>query len=252
MKFKNRNVKSAINLLFLLLLGGCSPPNGDEIVDKALALHGGSLYENSVIDFDFRGRHYTLERDDGLFRYHRIFLDSTGQYHDVLSNSGFERTLNGRKVPLTPEWEGKYSNSINSVAYFALLPFGLNDAAVNKAYLGEESIKGQNYYKIRVTFDQQGGGQDHEDVFVYWFRADTYRMDYLAYSYQTEEGGMRFRKAVNQREVGGIRFADYINYAAEKGNWNVEALASGFEQNELEQLSEIKLENVEVKRTLLR
>jgi len=130
--------------------------------------------------------------------------------------------------------------------YFALLPFGLNDEAVNKILLGEEEIKGNLYYKIEVTFSQVGGGEDFDDVFVYWINKDNYHMDYLGYYYHTNEGGIRFREGVNQRKRGGIIFSDYINYKGPAGYKDVAGLAALFKASKLEKLSEINLENLEV------
>jgi hypothetical protein len=54
-------------LLFLLIACQPNKPTVVEIVNKSIQAHGGELYENSVIDFDFRGRHYKLERNQGQF-----------------------------------------------------------------------------------------------------------------------------------------------------------------------------------------
>lgn len=249
-KFKTTQIGVFIFAIFMVF--GCNPsqPNADEIVQKAIKTHGGDLYENSLIDFDFRDRHYRIERNEGAFKYHRIFEDSLGTYHDVLDNNGFSRTVNDEAVNLDQEWVQKYSASVNSVAYFALLPFGLNDAAVHKELLGKESIRDKAYYKIKVTFSEDGGGEDHDDVFVYWFDTETFRMDYFGYSYHTEGGGIRFREAVNVREVGGVTFADYINYAGQHGDTDVSGLTEKFINGELKKLSEINLENIVVSRYL--
>jgi hypothetical protein len=223
-------------------------PDAEHIVKKAINAHGGDLYENSIIDFDFRGRHYQLERNQGYFKYHRIFSDSTGTYHDILSNGGFSRTFNDTSVALDEEWNRRYSNSVNSVAYFALLPFGLNDPSVRKLFLGEEEIGGNWYYKIKVTFSQEGGGEDFEDEFVYWIDKRTFLMGYFGYSYLTDGGGIRFREAINTRRVGGIVFSDYINYKGNSDSLSVENLATRYKNEELEKLSEIILENLEVTR----
>jgi hypothetical protein len=222
--------------------------NAEDIINRTIEVHGGSLYENSIIEFDFRERHYKLLRNNGIFSYHRIFADSLGIYDDQLSNDGFQRTLDGVAVDLNEEWTARYTRSVNSVAYFALLPYGLNDPAVNKNLIGEEQINGNLYYKIRVTFDQEGGGEDYEDVFVYWINKDNFRMDYFGYRYETDGGGIRFREAVNVREVGGILFSDYINYKGADTDRNVSALAEKYRQNQLEKLSEIRLENLHVSR----
>lgn len=237
-------------LLLILTFLGCTSEkeNAQAIIDKAIDAHGGSLYERSIIEFDFRGRHYILERNKGHYNYHRIFNDSAGSYHDILDNNGFTRLLNNQEVEVESEWARRYSNSINSVAYFALLPFGLNDPAVNKNYIGEEDIDGENFYKIRVTFDQQGGGEHHEDVFVYWINKGDYRMNYFGYYYLTDGGGMRFREAVNQRKVNGLVFSDYINYKGPDNFKDVGRLAYMFTHKQLEKLSEINVENLEVRR----
>ena len=109
-----------------------------------------------------------------------------------------------------------YANSVNSVHYFANLPYGLNDPAVNKEFLGEVAIKDKEYYKIKVTFDQKGGGKDYEDIYLYWFNKETFKPDYLAYKFYVDGGGIRFRVAYNERYLGGIRFVDYENYEASR------------------------------------
>jgi hypothetical protein len=113
--------------------------------------------------------------------------------------------------------------------------------------LEEEKIKSKDYYKIKVTFNEDSGGEDYEDVFLYWIDKKSFKVDYVAYSYsETEGNGMRFRAAYNERYVNGIRFVDYNNYKAEDGSIQLLDLGKAFENNELELLSKIELENVNV------
>ena len=218
------------------------------IVDKSIDAHGGELFENSIVDFDFRGRHYTLERDNGLYTYHRIFKDTAGIYHDILNNDGFKRFLNDQPVDVDESWARRYTSSVNSVAYFAYLPFGLNDPPVIKKFLGEEEIKGTNYYKVQVTFEQEGGGEDFDDVFVYWINSDNYLMEYFGYSYVSDGGGIRFRESTKMQEENGLTFSNYNNYKTASDSKDVSGLAKLFEDGKLQKLSEIVLENLEVKR----
>ncbi len=220
----------------------------DIIVNRCIEAHGGEYYENSIISFDFRDRHYRLERDHGRFAYHRIFNDSTGQVHDLLTIDGFVRLVNDREVELSADRARRYGNSVNSVAYFALLPSGLNDPAVNKNIIGEEEVEGNQYHKIQVTFNEDGGGEDHDDIFVYWINKVTYRMEYFGYSYLTDGGGIRFRKAFNTREMAGILLNDYLNYQSQNKEITVGDLAGEFKQGRLELLSEIRIENPDVRR----
>ena len=99
------------------------------------------------------------------------------------------------------------------------------------------------YDAIEITFNQQGGGKDYDDVFYYWINKQTQKVDYLAYSYHVNEGGIRFREAYNRRVVGGITFQDYINYEAPLGT-PLKELPKLFEENKLKELSRIDMENI--------
>ena len=179
-----------------------------------------------------------------MLEYSRSFSDSLGAYLDVLTNDGFTRTLNGELVELSEKDENTFSNSVNSVVYFTLLPKGLNDKAVNKKLLGTTKIKGQNYHFIATTFDEEGGGEDHDDIFGYWINTQTNTMDYLAYSYHTNGGGVRFRAAINPIEVEGVQFQNYINYKPISKTTPLDSLPYLFEQGKLKKLSEIINEEV--------
>lgn len=71
-------------------------------------------------------------------------------------------------------------------------------------------------------------------------------MDYFAYKYETEGGGLRFREAFNPRRIGGILWQDYINYKPSDESIPLEELESMFTAGTLEKLSEVKMENVKV------
>ncbi|MDU8886899.1 DUF6503 family protein [Yeosuana sp. MJ-SS3] len=236
--------------LILIFISGCKiDVDGsfvDTIINRSIEVSGGSKFKNSVIDFDFRGRHYKAIRIDGLFQYEREFQDSLGVIKDVLSNSGYERFLNNQPFLPHDTMAVKYARSVNSVHYFSVLPFGLNDEAVNKTYLDSLLIKGKKYHKIKVDFDKDGGGEDHEDVFVYYVNAETYKVDYLSYIYFVDGGGIRFREAYNERYVNGLRFVDYNNYKSENDSIDLYALDSLYQLNKLKLLSKIELENISV------
>lgn len=247
-----RNTVSAtgkiIFVMICLAFYSCDENKAQRVVDESIEKHGGVAFESFHLAFDFRGRHYTATRKDGIFTYTREFTDSTGIIKDVLKNTGLIRYRNGDILPITDERRNAFTNSVNSVIYFALLPFGLNDKAVNKQWVEETSLKGEPYDVVRVTFDQHGGGEDHEDVFLYWIHREKHTLDYFAYSYQTDGGGLRFREAVNTREVGGITFQDYVNYQPRDKSITLENLQSLYVSGGLEKLSDIKLENLQANR----
>ncbi|MGE0588733.1 MAG: DUF6503 family protein [Cyclobacteriaceae bacterium] len=236
------------SLLFTLLIS-CDKKLSDpqKIIDKTIEVSGGAKYQKSVVEFDFRDRHYIARRDGGTFSYERVFEDTTGTVHDYVTNDGFRREINGEEVVVPDSMSTKYTSSTNSVNYFALLPYGLNDAAVNKAFLGETEIEGKKYYKIKVTFSANGGGEDFEDEFLYWINQETFEMDYLAYSFEeSDEVSFRFRVGYNPRVVNGIRVQDYINYKPENNSLKLEQAEELFKDGKLIELSRIETENVVV------
>jgi hypothetical protein len=247
---KNIFVSPGIAVLPILLLFisfSCAPADqAKEIVNHSIIHHGGNLYQNQSISFDFRERSYEIFKSPTAFRYVRTFEDSTGVVKDVLDNSGFIRTINGTPVNLDPEKEKAYTNSVNSVAYFAFLPYGLNDPAVFKEYLGTTELEGTKYHKIKVTFSEEGGGEDFEDEFIYWFREADYQLGFLAYSYHTDGGGVRFRKVIQVHKVGGLLLMDFENYKPKDKSTPLEDLEELYRKGELDMLSQILLENIKV------
>ncbi len=237
-----------ISIVFITLWSCKNKTLGaQKIVDAAINASGGEAYQNLDVEFDFRDKHYRIKREGGAFQYERHFKDSLGQFKDVLNNIGFQRFINDSLVEVADSMAVKYTSSVNSVSYFALLPFGLNDAAVNKKQLEDVTIKGNSYYKIEITFDQDGGGEDFEDVFIYWINKTTFTPDYIAYSYNESDGvGMRFREAFNPRFVGGIRFVDYNNYKANSNDTQLYELDQLFEANALKLVSKIENKNIKI------
>lgn len=218
------------------------------IIDKTRARHGSTLLDTSRVTFDFRGRQYLVIREGGRFQYERIWTDTAGvNTRDVWTNDGLFREINGQKTPLSAKDSSAYVNSINSVIYFALLPYALNDPGVQKKYLGLSQIKNQPFHKIGVTFRQEGGGKDFQDEYVYWIHRDSFTLDYMAYNYIVDGGGARFRQAYNPRAIQGIRFADYINFKPTSDTIrNVKSFDRLFENGLLQELSRIETENPQV------
>jgi len=237
-------------IIFIFISIGCRNRNSgtidvQDIIDKSIEVSGGNLYASCNISFTLRDVRYELENNTGRKILKRIINNDSTTILDILKQNGFERTINGNPVIVADSMAVKYSNSINSVHYFAYLPYGLNDPAVNKKLLGETQLGDRQYYKVEVTFDEEGGGEDFDDIYIYWFNKETFKPDYLAYEFNVDGGGTRFREAFNERIINGIRFVDYNNYKASK-NISVYELEALFKTKELELLSTIRLEDIEV------
>jgi hypothetical protein len=221
----------------LALTSGCGAPAEREgtadaavLIDRAIAAQGGPVLDTATVRFVFRGTRFRLSRDGtGRFHYRRVFTDTQAvddasrdsvvrKVVEGLTNDGVYRTVDGDTMALNDAERERVATAVNSVAYFALVPYPLDDPAVQPSYAGADTVRGVPYHRVRVAFRAEGGGADHHDRFCYWFDARDYSLDYLAYAYDLgpndPEPGTRFREAVNRRTVGGVRFADYRNYTA--------------------------------------
>ncbi|MCH2234186.1 MAG: hypothetical protein MK078_08025 [Crocinitomicaceae bacterium] len=241
-----KNRKGIIIGLLLLIAPGCISESGDqelslaeELINDAVNAHGGQAYENIALSFKFREYNYTWEESAGAYKYTRqLTLDSTNTV-DTYENGLFKRTTNGVVNNLSTEMMDKYSSSINSVIYFLALPYKLLDDAVKAEYKGEFG----NYHGVAVTFTEEGGGDDFEDEYFYWFNKETKEMDFFAYNYRVNGGGARFRAAYNPRRVSGILFKDYVNYEASL-EIPLQDLLELYEKDSLKELSRIETEEI--------
>jgi len=250
--------KSYYFLILSLIAFSCAPKKQNtetpevkskvqDVIDQSISFHQMGGLDNASFSLTFRDIDYTYDNKNGKYEYTRTQTDSTGAtVIDRMDNNRLVRTIDGVEPEITEEKRAAYTRSVNSVVYFFRLPFGLNDPAVNKVYIGETDIKGKTYHEVKVTFAQEGGGEDFDDVFLYWFDKEDYSMDYLAYLYHTDEGGMRFREAINPRRVNGMLVQDYVNYKPENEDIDIMTIDELFNAGKLEELSKIINENVVV------
>lgn len=218
----------------------------DDIVARAIETAGGDVIANAKIDFKFRDYYYSATREAGNFSLERCTDPDCIETHDILNNSGFKRFTKEEETTLPDSLIVKYSGSVNSVHYFSVLPFGLDAPAVHKKWVSNDTVLGNPYYQILITFDQEGGGEDFQDQYMYWINQKTFTIDYLAYNYQVNEGGTRFREAYNPRVIEGVRVVDYRNFKPQEKFPDLQSLDSLFAINQLQLLSTIELENVQV------
>lgn len=231
----------------VLLVGACQGgPDAAAVVERGIEAHGGAIFEDARITFGFRGEEWSVERSDGRFRYEREYRDDEGRWVvEGMSNDSTYRRVDGEPVDLDEEARAQVELDVNSVVYFAFLPFRLDDPPVRARYLGERDIQGERYHTVEVTFQEEGGGPDWEDRFIHWFHAGEGTLDYLAYRYYRDDGGTRFREAVNRRDRSGILVQDHVNHRVE-GIGDIADYPDSLEAGALEHVSDVELERVEV------
>ena len=216
---------------------------GATLLKRAVAAHGGAAYETAHYQFVFRGNTYTFQNQKDNYTYTKNQTKDGKTIIDKMDNKNFVRMVDGTPEEMTDKQVSGYKEGLNSVIYFATLPHKLLDKAVNPEFQGVQSIRGQDYDIIKVTFDKKGGGKDYEDTYLYWINRKTSTMDFLAYSYKVNGGGVRFRTAYNTRTVDGIVFQDYVNYKAAKTT-SLFDLPALWVANDLKELSRIETEEV--------
>lgn len=185
-------------------------PTAREVVDDARRAHGSAALDEACVAFAFRGTPFVAARSGGRFAYRMLGADERPlatltneglavdtlayeahrRFPDGTPSAGFRDSVRAHGDAIARSAE----TTLNSVVYFALLPYNLNDPAVRLRRLGDASFGGRRYRTVEVTFAPDGGGRDHDDRFVYWFDADTRLLGAMAYAFHTGEGGTRFRQ----------------------------------------------------------
>jgi len=240
-------MKHGFFLMYIFLLS-CSSEYSKEkqIIEKSMQVYGWNQKEFSIV-FDFRDYKYKLTRKPNFFSYQRSILREGVLIKDVMtSNTKLKRYLDEIPLKLSDSLKDIYSNSLNSVMYFFQLPRPLNDPAVIANYKGEKTISNKVYWALEVKFQEKDGGKDFQDEFRYWIDPKSGHIDYLAYSYLTEGGGTRFRKAKNVRENNGFIFQDYTNFRPVKKFTSLDSLPILYERGKLILVSEIENKNIKV------
>lgn len=235
-------------VFFILTLLGCQDFNSkftaDEIIDHAIAYSNKTKLDSNALEFAFRNYNYSSTPTcDGLKLERESKIEPI---RDVLLKDELTRYKNDSVVNLADTTAFKYYESVNSVHYFMQLPLRLKDEAVNLTNLGTEEIGDDSYYKLKITFSENGGGVDFEDVYIYWFNTEDFSMDYLAYSFLINGGGLRFRKAINRRVIDGVVFQDYENFKSKEKTKDLENIGQMYDQDQLELLSLIENEDIKL------
>jgi hypothetical protein len=230
-------------LIFLIILSSCQE-EADRIIESSIQYHGFENFYKEPVEFKFREYTYLIDRTQSPYLYTKkiqlqdsITRQTIIQIDSLWNSSEFSRSINGERLKLTEDDEARFSNSLNSVAYFYQLPLPLKDDAAIITLLENTLIEGKEYATLKVSFSEENGGTDHEDTYRYYFDISTYALSYLSYDFHINDGGVRFRKAY-QKPQGNFIFLDYDNYKAPKGT-PLDSLPILFDKGKLELLSKI-------------
>ena len=211
------------------------------IIQTAIDRNGLAGFDSTAVSFRFRDKRYRYQRLNGRYAYERWWQDTTSgeRVRDVLTNEGLTRYIDGQAVELEEKKRKAYANSVNSVVYFAFMPWALADPSVVAEYTGVDTVRGHPLLHLTVGFASEDPEQ-HTDDYEYWFDPESYDIRYLAYS-EPGHKAPRFREAYGNRSVAGFRVRDYRNYTtADKSPRYVDELAALFTADSLRLLSVIE------------
>jgi hypothetical protein len=220
-----------------------------EIVDRAIAFHGGEIYSKSATELELCSKSgcYSVSTvvDGGIFEY-----VVTGQFRGVerkvrATNDTVELWEDGSPTVVPADQESRLRDWTVSRVYFCFLPFRLNDESVFKQDLGQEMWEGRPLHKAKVTFSP-GSSTDAEDEYLYWFDPQSGRVEQFAYSFSGNPGGLRFRRPFNYRRVGGLLFFDQENFGVEGTELSVDDLTPEIVES-MRQVSTVRLNSIQVR-----
>jgi len=245
---------SALMVLTLLAAPMVASAENLPIVDQSIELHGGDLYEHSLISFTIVSKSGAFDvevrQDGGMYRYAVISDTDQGRRTVVTTNEGVQVLLDGEPQEVPADRVQRFRDYVSARVYFPLLPYRLDDPSVHQEDLGLETWPGEDgpreLHKVKVRFSS-GSSTDAQDEYLYWFDPETGRLEQLAYSFR---GGLRFREAFDFRRVNGILFSNQKNFAIdwEEGDepLPVDAVTPAFVDERMEHLSTVRVENLKV------
>ncbi len=222
-----------------------------EIVDRAIAHHGGEIYTSSETRMSLCSKsgcaRLATITDGWEYEYEVTARSGDGERRVRITNDTVEQWIDGEPVEVAPERLQPLRDGVMARVYFAFLPYRLNDPSVLKQDLGVEDWAGRTLHRVRVTF-VPGSSTDAEDVFLFWFDPASARLEQFAYSFTRGEGGLRFRRAFNYRRVGGILFFDQENLGVDGPGFDVDDIDPDFVERRMSRVSTVELHDLDVRR----
>ena len=238
-------------LLPLPFASASAQETAQEVVDRAIAFHGGELYESTETALTLTSRSggfRVISRMDGdRFDHTVVGTTRDGAERKIRStNETVELWLDGVPQEVAPEEEQRWRDVVNARVYFPFLPYRLNDPGVHKRDLGFDTWEGRRLRRIGVTFES-GSSTAANDEYLYWFDPETGRLEQFAYVFRGGDGGLRLRRGFNYRRVGGILFMDSENWGVNGQGFEVEEITPELLEEKLEKISTVTVTDIEVR-----
>ena len=230
--------------------GPASPPDPPlpEIVEKAIAYHGGDLYERSRMRMTISSLSGSFDieamRDGGAFDYivTNPAANERPERRVQLTNDGLTEWIDGVESTLDDESLQRATAFVNARVFFPLLPYTLKGNDVLFEDQGIDRWEGRELHRVKVTFNP-GSSNDADDAYTFWFDPDSGRIEQFGYDFNN---GLRFRRAISFERVNGVLFSDQDNYAVDGGKVPVDTLTPDYVASSMRLLSTVRISDVTV------
>ncbi len=244
-------------IVTVMLLGqlGCGTESRDdagvplpEIVAKAVAFHGGDVYDHLAISMTITSLSGSFQiettREGGSFE--NIVTGLAGpdgvERRVRVTNDAVQEWRDGVEIELDAEGARRARAYVDARVFFPFLPFTLEGGDIQFDDRGIENWHGVALHKVKVTF-VSGTSNDADDSYMFWFDPDTGRVEQFGYDFA---GGLRYRKAIEFNRVGGILFSDQDNYAIDGGRIPVDTLSPDYVDESMALLSTVVISDISV------
>ena len=232
-------------------LGTAAPePVRLEIVDRAIEHHGGEIYRSNSATLDVCSKSGCFHLETRAYRdgFHYTVSGRSRDAELEVASSGEGLTVSkdGKPLVLGPGDDQRYRDWAMARIYFCFLPYRLNDPGVHKKDLGLVDWDGRRLHRVKVTFEPESS-TDATDQYIYWFDPESARLEYFAYSYDDNGGGLRFRRTVNHRRVGGVLFFDQENFGVEGPGLSVDAIDPAYVREKMRHISTVRLKEIHLR-----
>jgi len=229
---------------------GCSSSSNQlpAIVTKAIAHHGGELYEASHISMTITslsgGFNIDVTRDGGTFEYivTNPATDTRPERKVRLTNERVTEWHDGVEIALDEEGERRARAFVDARVFFPLLPYTLKGGNIQFEDKGIDTWYGRELQRVKVTF-AAGTSNDADDAYTFWFDPESGRVEQFGYDF---DNGLRYRKATAFNRISGVLFSDQENYAVDGEKIPVDTLSQEYVESEMHLLSTVTISNVEV------
>lgn len=180
-----------------------------ENLTKVFKAHGGLELWKSM-----RSLEYTQEKPDGKE------VTTTDLYNRkaLLTSQNYAIGFDGQKPWLLNKTDKEYKGydpkfGYNLMFYFYTMPFILSDDGIKFSEAEALTFEGVTYPGIKISYDN-GVGATPEDIYVLYYNAETFKMEWLGYTVNFVPGidtkELHFRRYGDWQEVNGLLLPNTI------------------------------------------